>query len=1148
MKKVIGILGLGVCLFVCEAAAPTTLYVDGSIPASGDGKSWETAFKTIQGGIDAASDGDTVIVAEGMYVENIGFMGKNITLTSTDPLDAGVVAQTVIDGSAATGWVSVVAFSGTENETCVLAGFTIQNGTGAPSGGGGISGGTPDSHTHATIEQNVVTANYAWAGGGVFGCDGVIRNNQITHNTAGDGGGIASCDGIIEHNVITSNHAPGDGGGGLYACNGTIQDNVITDNWTTMDESAGGGLYSCNGTIRNNVISRNKSRCHGAGGLSVCNGTIENNVIAYNSSDSDGAGLYNCTGTIRNNTIWGNSGWSGGGLFGCTGVIRNCIIGGNSPPGSPQLADSSQPTYSCIEDWPGGGEGNIPFVPYFVDAENGDFHLLPWSPCIDAGDPSSDFSKEPEPNGGRIDMGAYGNTPEATSKSADSDSDGLPDGWEYQWFGTLQWDGASSPDGDPIANLTEYHYGWDPETPAPTVVENLTKAKWYLTIQSALTESGHGDELVVYPGIYRENINLFGKNVILRSTDPFDRTVVAGTIIDGSKAAPVVTFSGTEDETCVLSGFTIQNGESSLEGGGIFGGWSENRTHATIQYNVITNNPGGGIACCDGLIRNNVISHNPTGGGLYSCNGVIENCTIVSNTAVWGGGLYHCQGAITNCIIWGNIAERYPDMYNSTDPTYSRIQFWSGGTVTNADPYFVDPEGGDYRLLSWSACIDAGDPLSDFSNEPQPNGGRIDMGAYGNTPSATSKSPDGDADGLPDGWEWHRVGTLDGDGDSDPDGDHIPNSSEYRHGWDPRIPAATLVENVTGSQWYETIQDALCESAYGDEIIVHPGTYRENIYFFGKNVVLRSTHPSAADTVAKTILDGGGVAPVIFFNGNENETCVLSGFTIRNGAAHWGAGIAGNATHATIQNNVITQNSAGWGGGGLYGCHGVIQNNIISGNSARWSSGGGLSSCDGLIRNNTIVGNECEWGAGLSGCYGSIRNCIIWGNIGSNDPQIYSSHEPTYSCIQDWSVGRDTNVADDPRLVDAENGDFRLMPDSPCIDAGFNDPELPETDIAGMHRIMFGGKGLTVDMGAYEYYVNILELGLGEREATFTWSSLADKTYSIFYSHDLFTWHLAIQNLVSAGDTTTSWTDDGTATEVLPFLVPRRFYRVRENP
>ena len=178
-----------VCFWVClPITSPTlaaTRYVDSSVSASGDGMSWETALKTIQEGIDAASEGDTVIVAEGTYVENINFNGKNIILTSTDPLDADAVAFTIIDGNRDD---SVVTFSGTEGESCSLSGFTIRNGR--AQNGGGICGGNESQHTHATIKHNVVTENSAGNGGALSYSDGTIECNRINANQ-GEGYGAA---------------------------------------------------------------------------------------------------------------------------------------------------------------------------------------------------------------------------------------------------------------------------------------------------------------------------------------------------------------------------------------------------------------------------------------------------------------------------------------------------------------------------------------------------------------------------------------------------------------------------------------------------------------------------------------------------------------------------------------------------------------------------------------------------------------------------------------------------------------------------------------------------------------------------------------------------------------------------------------------
>jgi hypothetical protein len=99
-----------------------------------------------------------------------------------------------------------------------------------------------------------------------------------------------------------------------------------------------------------------------------------------------------------------------------------------------------------------------------------------------------------------------------------------------------------------------------------------------------------------------------------------------------------------------------------------------------------------------------------------------------------------------------------------------------------------------------------------------------------------------------------------------------------------------------------------------------------------------------------------------------------------------------------------------------------------------------------------------------------------------------------------------------------------------------------------MHRMLYGGKSMTVDMGAYEFYINLCERGAKPDEVTLTWSSLADTTYSIFYCSDILSWQLAVDDFPSAGNGVTSWTDDGSLTGVPPSLAPCRFYRILENP
>jgi hypothetical protein len=184
-------------------------------------------------------------------------------------------------------------------------------------------------------------------------------------------------------------------------------------------------------------------------------------------------------------------------------------------------------------------------------------------------------------------------------------------------------------------------------------------------------------------------------------------------------------------------------------------------------------------------------------------------------------------------------------------------------------------------------------------------------------------------------------------------------------------PAQAITIRVP--QDYPKIQDALLWAANGDEIVVSPGVYVENINFNGKNVVLRSTSPTNPGTVATTIIDLNWKGRVVTFDGSETSSCLLSGFTIRNGIG----GIYGNGAKARIEHNTITGNSGEYGGG-LYGCNGTIQNNVITNNSAVY--GGGLNQCNGTIQNNTITGNSARYGGGLFGCDGTIQNNDIAGN------------------------------------------------------------------------------------------------------------------------------------------------------------------------
>ncbi|MBJ6725341.1 chitobiase/beta-hexosaminidase C-terminal domain-containing protein [Geomesophilobacter sediminis] len=165
---------------------------------------------TIQAAIDAAYNGDTVLVAPGTYLENIDFHGKNITVTSSGGADA-----TIIDGNRNGSVVSLV--SG-ETRASVLDGFSIRNGSASYNGGGIYVG-----NSSPTITNNKVYGNTGDFGGGIavyFGSPS-IRNNSIYQNSGDWGGGISLTGSTtvaeVTGNSIYQNRASNGGGISLWA-------------------------------------------------------------------------------------------------------------------------------------------------------------------------------------------------------------------------------------------------------------------------------------------------------------------------------------------------------------------------------------------------------------------------------------------------------------------------------------------------------------------------------------------------------------------------------------------------------------------------------------------------------------------------------------------------------------------------------------------------------------------------------------------------------------------------------------------------------------------------------------------------------------------------------------------------------------------
>ncbi|MEI6500853.1 MAG: right-handed parallel beta-helix repeat-containing protein [Armatimonadota bacterium] len=367
------------------------------------------------------------------------------------------LTNNTISGNSVSGYISygagVACFYASSP---VLTNNTISGNSTSSSGGAG--GGLACCYSSSPIlTHNTFNSNFAHDSGGGAYCLGswaILVNNTISNNsvsTFGGGGGVC-CEGgstTLTKNTISGNSAGMRGGGVSWYGSGSLNDNTIKGN------SAGDGGGVCCGQasliVAGNTISGNEGggvRCY-----DNSSATISNNVISGN---QDG-GVY-CEGSspsLTNNTISGNS--NGGTVSGgiCCGsssspVIKNTIVAFNSCAGLKVLNADCTPVVTHCDFYgntyyntgsnfdgfadPTGSNGNISVNPLFYNVAAGNFHekskggrwdrgTKTWvidavhSPCIDAGDPTSAFSKEPKPNGGRINMGAYGNTAYA-SKTA----------------------------------------------------------------------------------------------------------------------------------------------------------------------------------------------------------------------------------------------------------------------------------------------------------------------------------------------------------------------------------------------------------------------------------------------------------------------------------------------------------------------------------------------------------------------------------------------------------------------------------------------------------------------------------------------------------------------------------------------------------
>jgi predicted outer membrane repeat protein len=687
-------------------------------------------FATIQAGIDAAMDEDTVLVASGIYAgdgnRDIDFTGKEIVVMS----EYGP-GQTIIDCEGSITQHRGFYFHNNEGSETILDGFTVTNGQEDYGGAILCTSSSP------TVFNCILSGNHADYSGGGMACDNsspVLMDCTITQNTAETYGGGIYCTGsrpVISGCMVNENTTSGYGGGiSMDESSPHIDNCIVNANEATYTT---GGIY-CTGSspvIRHCTISHNVTS--NFVGAITCDGspcaTITNCIIAENSAEAE-CGAILCRGSdpvITNCTFYGNTANTyTGGIYceSASPIITNCILWEDSldeiyiTDGNPVI------TYTDIE---GGweGEGNIDSIPLFIDPLNDDFYLQNGSPCIDTGDPYSRLDLDESRN----DMGAYGGTGNYPEGVIGGHMSGILELEESPYIVAedviIDSQDTLRIESGVILQLHNYSgftvfgalvaQGTEEQPVTCTTFQPWDKGKGIRFIQSSgelsfcIIENCYAD---LGGGIYCDHSN-----------PPISDCTVSGNIakdkgggiycIESSPDITRCTISGNAGHYCggiycysnsnpVINGCNI-DGNSGAWGAGI--GCCESSPDiidCTISEN--TGSSGGGICCKDGsspVIHNCIISGNISscyGGGIDCDMGsspAITHCTISSNSADCRGGGIYCNYStltITDCTILNN----------------SSYELGGGGIYHGTSPFFRSCMSLENSMVSGNSAVGSG--------------------------------------------------------------------------------------------------------------------------------------------------------------------------------------------------------------------------------------------------------------------------------------------------------------------------------------------------------------------------------------------------------------------------------------------------------
>lgn len=951
-------------------------------------------FDSIQEGINSSANGDTVLVQQGIYNENINFSGKEIIVASMFLLtqDTTNIQYTRIFGIDNG---CVVTFNSHESNSTKLIGFTISNGMGNIEDAGSFGGGITCINSDPVLANLIINNNFAYSsGGGIYleNSSASISDSKIINNSSEEyGGGIFCIDGSLNLNNVTISSNLSHQGGGLYLRNSSaiISDSHFSSNSVTGEFSRGGGLHSDFSylSIENSIFEGNSAYgFNSAGGginLKVSNTIISNVEIFNNHVEYVGGGLscqysHNTIITLRETIISNNSAQEfGGGMYLRSANVyfdqdERCSVYSNNVSSLRGFgADMFSLDCEMINVFLHTFTVLNPTDYYASPIENFEFDIIEG---FDTNLINCDLYVSPD--GYNTNSGLSPYNPLKTINYALSRiySD------DENQVSIFLANGVYSPssNGECFPIEVSNYVSLIGSSPDSTILDaenqNRVLGLSYveeasvknLTIKNGYTDYAGGglyinDSNVICEDLVIEdnssNNYLGGGGVFCNSSEVEFRNIVVRNNNSGWHGGGICVIGyGTQ----TLENILIIDNKSKKFGGGIYCG---NYVDCNINNTMITNNyavkNGGGISFSGAnlvldevLIEDNFSQEN--GGGLFigDSETILKGTNIRYNQALNGGGIYSNSNpdfdAVDRCNIYLNHAEiNGNDLFTSVDFTAALDTL----TVMNPVDYHTFPRNEFYLTINSSKVEQVDQDL--FVN---PLGSNNNDGLTIESPLKTIS--------------FALTKIL-------PDDDNLLtinlSNGLYKAIYEEEFFPINCRNNVKiiGEDKENTIIDGETNSR------IFYGFYDDNFYL--ENMTIRNGYTSGK---------GGGI--LCEYSDFEIENVNLSSnFSSEGGAVYL------ERSDAELKNLLVSGNSSsGFGGGIACNCSNpIIEKTIITYNTSYFDGGGiFFSRCDYPILENILISNnssssEYGYGGGIAiWDFGetNLRNIIIANNFSTN--------------------------------------------------------------------------------------------------------------------------------------------------------------------